>query len=192
MTWLENYAGEYFATGEDPPRRGSAHPQVVPYQPVQGGDGVWFILGVGSDNLWRKFCDLAGLADVVDDPRFYTNAERVRNREELIPIVAEVMARRPAAAWIDLLHEAGIPAGPIRNVSEALADPQVAARNFIVELEHPDLGPLKSLATPIHLSGTGVSFRRYPPRLGEHSDEILAEIGYDGPEIASLRESGIV
>ena len=91
MTWLENYAGEYFATGEDPPRRGSSHPQVVPYEPMEGSDGVWFILGVGSDNLWRKFCDLAGLDRLKADPRFAANADRVNNREVLLPDVRAVM-----------------------------------------------------------------------------------------------------
>ena len=192
MTWLENYAGEYFANGEEPPRRGSSHPQVVPYEPVEGSDGVWFILGVGSDNVWRKFCDLAGLAHLRDDTRFYTNAERVRNREALMPEVRQVISTRPAAEWIETLKKAGIPAGPIRTVGEALTDPQVIARNFIVELEHPALGMVKSLATPIHMSGAGLSFRNHPPLLGEQTTEILAEFGYSAQEIQQYKEAGIV
>jgi formyl-CoA transferase/CoA:oxalate CoA-transferase len=192
MIWLENYAGEYFATGDEPPRRGSSHPQVVPYEPVQGSDDVWFILGVGSDNLWHKFCDLTGLESLRDDPRFYTNFERVRNREALMPHVREVMVTRPAEEWISLLQDAGIPAGPIRPVSQALADPQVIERNFIVELEHPALGPVKSLATPIHMSRTAVSFRRHPPLLGEHTEEVLGELGYNASEIQNFRDNSIV
>ncbi|MCP5099221.1 MAG: CoA transferase [Chloroflexi bacterium] len=192
MTWLENYAGEYFATGEEPPRRGSSHPQVVPYEPVQGSDGTWFILGVGSDNTWRKFCDLAGLGHLRDDSRFYTNAERVRNREALMPDVRQVILSRTAAEWIEILKEAGIPAGPIRTVGEALTDPQVVARNFIVELEHPALGVVKSLATPIHMSGSGLSFRNHPPLIGEQTREVLAEFGYSEDDIQSFQENGIV
>lgn len=192
MTWLENYAGEYFVTGQEPPRRGNSHPQVVPYEPVEAGDGVWFILGVGSDNIWQKFCDLAGLDDLKDDPRFQTNAERVRNREVLLPRVRQVVKTRPAAEWISLLQGAGIPAGPIRTAGQALADPQVAARRFIVELEHPALGPVKSLATPIHFSDTALSFRRHPPQLGEQTGMILQELGYGPDEIETLKRQGIV
>lgn len=192
MTWLENYAGEYFATGQNPPRRGSSHPQVVPYEPVEASDGVWFILGVGSDNLWQKFCELANLGALQDAPRFHTNSERVTNREDLMPHVREVIQTRTAAEWIDTLQAAGIPCGPIRDMDTALKDPHVAARNFIVELEHPTLGMLKSLATPIHMSETTTSYRRYPPRLGEHNDELLAEFGYSDVEIAGLKENGVV
>lgn len=192
MTWLENYAGEYFAEGREPPKRGNSHPQVVPYEPVQGSDGEWFILGVGSDNVWRKFCELAGLTQLRDDPRFYTNAERVRRRAELMPLVSTVMQTRPAGEWLELLTQAGIPCGPIRNVSSALADPQVAARGVIVQLEHPLLGAIKSLATPIHMSDTALSYRRYPPQLGEHSEEILGEIGYSPSEIATIKAQGVI
>lgn len=185
MTWLENYAGEYFATGEEPLKRGNTHPQVVPYEPVQGGDGEWLILGVGSDNIWQKFCEVAGLSHLRDDARFYTNAERVRNRAALMPLVREAMHGRPAHEWIEALKSADIPCGPIRNVGGALADPQIAARGVIVQLEHPVLGVLKSLATPIHLSGTSLSYRRHPPRLGEHTSEILSELGFTASETAS-------
>ncbi|MFZ0548786.1 MAG: CaiB/BaiF CoA-transferase family protein [Candidatus Promineifilaceae bacterium] len=192
MTWLENYAGEYFATGEEPPRRGNSHPQVVPYEPVQGSDGAWFILGVGSDNLWGKFCDLAGLDAIKEDPRFRTNSERVRNRAEVMPFVYDVIRQQSAAEWIRRLRESGIPAGPIRSVGQALSDPHILERGFIVEIEHPRLGLLKSLATPIHMSGSGPSYRRYPPGLGEHTAEILAEYGYPSSAVEALSAEGVV
>ena len=192
MTWLENYAGEYFATGEEPPRRGSSHPQVVPYEPVEASDGVWFILGVGSDNIWQKFCDLADLGELKEDLRFVTNAERVVNRKALMPHIRKVITTRTAAEWIALLQENGIPTGPIRTVSEALADPQIAARNFIVETEHPLLGMVKSLATPIHFEQTKVSYRHPPPLLGEQTDAVLDELGYSAAEIDELKNDGVV
>ena len=192
MTWLENYAGEYFFADEEPPKRGNSHPQVVPYEPVQGGDGEWFILGVGSDNIWHKFCQLAGLDALRDDARFYTNAERVRHRADLMPLVGAAMQSRPAAEWLDLLTGAGIPCGPIRNVSGALSDPHVAARGMIVELDHPLLGAIRSLATPIHLSKTGLTYRHHPPQLGEQTEEILSEIGYGREAIEAFQAQGIV
>ncbi|MFK7805536.1 MAG: CaiB/BaiF CoA transferase family protein [Anaerolineae bacterium] len=192
MTWLENYAGEYFATGEDPPRRGSSHPQVVPYEPMEGSDGVWFILGVGSDNLWGKFCDLAGLGELKADPRYASNADRVNNRDELLPQVRAHMKRKSSTEWLEMLANAGIPSGPIRTVGEALADPQIIARNFIVELEHPSLGMIKSLATPIHMSKNQLTFRKHPPTLGEESSQILAELGYTQAQIEQHLADGII
>ena len=192
MTWLENYAGEYFATGEEPPKRGNSHPQVVPYEPVQGSDRKWFILGVGSDNVWNKFCELVGLGELRDDPRFYTNAERVRNRATLMPLIKQVIKTRPSAGWLGALKDAGIPSGPIQDVSGALSDPHLADRGFIVELEHPTLGIVKSLATPIHLSKTGINYQHHPPELGEHTDAILNQLGYSKGEITTLRAQGVI
>ncbi|MEM7028685.1 MAG: CaiB/BaiF CoA-transferase family protein, partial [Chloroflexota bacterium] len=170
----------------------SSHPQVVPYEPVEAKDGVWFILGVGSDNIWQKFCDLADLGNLKDDPRFQTNAERVLNRDDLMPHVRQVIKTRTAAEWIDLLQENAIPCGPIRTTEEALSDPHLTARNFVVEQQHPLLGAIKSLATPIHFSDTKVSFREHPPQLGEQTEDILAEFGYSDAEIENLKDQGIV
>ena len=142
--------------------------------------------------MWNKFCDAAGLAELRDDARFNTNSKRVNNRETLLDLLGTAIKGRTAAEWLELLKQAGIPGGPIRNVSGALSDPHLAARNFIVELEHPLIGPVKSLATPIHFSRTGISFRRHPPMLGEQTDEILDELGYGSAEIAILHETGIV
>jgi crotonobetainyl-CoA:carnitine CoA-transferase CaiB-like acyl-CoA transferase len=192
MTWLANYAGEYFATGENPPRRGNNHPQVVPYEPMQAADGAWFILAVGSDSTWRKFCPLAGLDALRDDERFATNAARVRNRDLLLPLVRSAVAQRPSGEWLELLRAQGIPCGPIRDIEQALADPQIAARDFIVEIEHPALGLLRSLATPLHFSATPTAYHRHPPLLGEQSDELLAELGYDAAAIAGLRARGVI
>ena len=192
MTWLENYAGEYFADGQDPPRRGNRHPQVVPYEAVQASDGDWFILGVGSDNVWGAFCRHVGRDELAADPRFLTNADRIANYDALLPVVRDIIRSKPCDLWLTELREVGVPCGRINTVAEALTDPHVIERGFIVELEHPALGMVKSLATPVHLSDTPLSYRRHPPRLGEHSAEVAAELGYSNADIERLRADGVL
>lgn len=190
MTWLANLAGEYFAEGNDPPRRGNRHPQVVPYEAVQASDGDWFMLGVASDNVWRAFCRHVGRDELASDERFVTNSERIANYDALLPIVRDIIRGKPGDQWLRELRAAGVPCGRINTVAEALGDPHVIERGFIIELEHPALGPIRSLATPIHLADTPLVYRRHPPRLGEHSDEVAAELGYSEAEIAQLRAEG--
>jgi formyl-CoA transferase len=192
MTWLENYAGAYFATGEIPQQYGNRHPQIAPYEPVQAGDGRWFILGVGSDNTWRKFCMVAGLDNLAHDPRFMTNADRVRNYDELIPYVRTALGQYGADEWMQRLRDADVPVGKINSVAEALADPHILERGFIVELEHPQLGILKSLATPVHMSGTPLRYDRHPPTLGEHTEELLLELGFAAEDIADMHKQGVI
>ena len=192
MTWLENYAGEYFADGQDPPRRGNRHPQVVPYEAVQASDGDWFILGVGSDNVWRAFCNHVGRDDLAADPRFASNADRIANYDALLPAVRDIIRGQSCDQWLTELRAAGVPCGRIKGVAEALTDPHVIERGMIIELEHPALGIVKSLATPIHMSDTPLVYHRHPPRLGEHSDEVAAELGYNRAAIHQLRHEGVL
>ena len=192
MTWLENYAAEYFAGGQDPPRRGNRHPQVVPYEAVQASDDDWFILGVGSDNVWGAFCRHVGCDELATDPRFATNADRIANHEDLLPLVREIIRGKPCDQWLAELRGVGVPCGRINTAAEALGDPHLIERDFIVELEHPALGIIKSLATPVHLSDTPLVYRRHPPRLGEHSDEVAAELGYSATDIARLHAEGVL
>ncbi len=191
VTWLENYAGEYFATGEDPPRRGNMHPQVVPYQPVRTAD-KWIILGVGSDNVWQRFCQAAGLEEIQDDPRFYTNVERVHHRQELLDILLPVMQQKSAQEWLDLCRSADIPAGPINSVAEIMESEHLRERGIIVELEHPLLGALKSIGTPLKFWATPNSYRLHPPMLGEHTSDVLRELGYSNGQIEELNAAGVV
>ncbi len=190
MTWLENLAAEHFALGNDPPRRGNRHPQVVPYEAVQGSDGQWFILGVGSDNVWLSFCRHVGRDDLAQDSRFASNAERIAHYETLLPIVRQIIRQKSSDQWLGELRAAGVPCGRINSVAQALGDPHVIERGMIVELEHPALGVVKSLATPVHLNDTPLVYRRHPPRLGEHSDEVALELGYSEAEVAALRAEG--
>lgn len=191
MTWLENYAGAYFATGEEPRQYGNRHPQIAPYEPVQAKDERWFILGVGSDNTWRKFCEIAGLDELGNNPRYATNADRVTYYDELMPAVRSVIRQRTADEWLEMLRAADVPVGKINTVSEALADPHLLERNFIVELEHPSLGTLRSLATPVHMSMTPLQYEQHPPLLGEHTAQILAELGYAPEQIHQFRSDGV-
>ena len=175
-TWLANLAGSYFAAGEHPRPRGNIHPTVTPYQPVRARDKM-LIIAVGTEKLWRQFCEATGLdRSIMSDPRFATNAYRNRNREALIALIESRLATANAADWVERLVERGVPAGPINLPDETLNDEQLRARGMIVELEHPLLGLVKSLGNPVHMSNNSPSYRRYPPRLGEHNEEIIAEL----------------
>ena len=174
LSWLANIGATYFATRKRPARLGNAHPTVTPYQPVRARDKT-MIIAVGNERLWTKFCKVLGVeATLMADPRFATNAARNTNRAELIPLLEQILARRDAATWVEELVAAGIPAGPINFPDETLTDEHVLARGMIVELEHPLIGVVKSIAAPMRFASNGPTYRRYPPRLGEHNAEVRA------------------
>jgi len=191
ISWLSYYVGIYLASGEVPPRRGSAHATVVPYQAFDCADGRSITLGTGNDRLFRRFCEVAGLP-LADDPRFRTNPDRIRHRTELIPLLEAVFRARPAAAWLEALGAAGVPCGPIATVDEIVRDPQVRAREMLVEIDHPSAGRIAVPGLPIKCSGTPGSIRRPPPRLGEHTMEVLTELGVPADEIPRLRRLGAI
>jgi glutaryl-CoA transferase len=174
LSWLANIGASYFATGKRPPRLGNAHPNVTPYQPVRARDKI-MIIAVGNERLWAKFCKILGVeATLMVDARFATNADRSTNRIELIDAIEKILVQRSAAEWVDELVAAGIPAGPINFPDEALTDEHILARHMIVELEHPLIGVVRSIAAPMQFAENGPTYRRYPPRLGEHNAEIRA------------------
>jgi crotonobetainyl-CoA:carnitine CoA-transferase CaiB-like acyl-CoA transferase len=174
LSWLANIGASYFATGKRPPRLGNEHPSVTPYQPVRAQDKT-MIIAVGNERLWAKFCKILGVeGTLMIDPRFATNADRNVHRVELIALVEAVLRRRPAADWVEELVAAGVPAGPINFPDETLTDEHVRARRMVVELEHPLIGVVKSIAVPMRFETSGPTYRRYPPRLGEHNEEIRA------------------
>lgn len=171
-TWLANLAGSYFATGDRPQRLGNAHPTVTPYQPIRARDKP-IIVAVGNDRLWERFCAILGVEDsLMRDPRFETNAQRNVHRDELLPQLERILVQRDAADWIEELVEAGIPAGPINFPDDTLNDAHIRSRGMIVELEHPLIGIVRSIGLPVRFGAAGPTYRRPPPRLGEHSGEI--------------------
>ncbi|WP_407328555.1 CaiB/BaiF CoA transferase family protein [Congregibacter brevis] len=168
---LANQASNFLVGGITPTRLGNAHPNIVPYQSFRARDRE-FIVAVGNDAQFVKLAAVLEKGDLATDPRFARNADRVLHREILIPVLAECFAARDAADWLTALEAAGIPAGPINTVAEALSEPQLAAREMIVDLPHPDNSDLRVVGSPIKLSRTPVSYHRPPPRLGEHDEDL--------------------
>lgn len=190
VAWLTYVAGGYFATGETPRRYGSAHPTIAPYQAFETADGH-VMVAVGNDALWKRFAPTIGRPELTDDLRFATNPDRVRNRAELLPLVAESLARGTSAHWVDLLADAGVPAARINTVDQALAHPQTRARDMVVTMEHPTAGTLRMVGNPVKLSADPPEMRMPPPLLGQHTDEVLTEAGLSQGEIAELRRAGV-
>jgi formyl-CoA transferase/CoA:oxalate CoA-transferase len=189
---LSYHASAYLLAGEVPARLGNRHPSLAPYETFEAADGH-VIVGVGNDALWRAFCAAAALPDLAADPRFETNAQRVRHYPALRERIAPVVRARPVAAWLAVLEEAGVPCGRVRTVAEALGSEQVAARGLLLDVTHPRIGPGRYLGSPIHLSGAGRGSRRPPPLLGEHTREVLAErLGMSAEEVEELRRQGVV
>jgi formyl-CoA transferase/CoA:oxalate CoA-transferase len=169
---LTYVASSYFATGEAPGRHGAAHPTIAPYQDFAAADGS-IMVAVGNDRLFAAFADVLGLDCLVEDARFRTNADRVNNRSALIELISERLAIKPAAEWVDLLSRAGIPASVINTVEQVMADPQMQARQMILETEHRTAGHIRMMACPLKLSRTPPRLRLAPPVLGEHNAEVL-------------------
>jgi len=173
-------------------RIGHLHPTIVPYQPFRASDGE-VILACGNDNLYRKFCAAAGCTELADDPRFATNGKRVENRDELARLLGAIFAKRSKKEWVELLDAAGVPNGPINDIAQVFAEPQVAARGVKVEVAHSVAGRLPMVASPMRFSGTPLEHKTPPPLLGEHTEEILQKVlGKNPDEIARLREGGAI
>ena len=187
LTWLANVGSSYLNAKASPKRWGNAHPSIVPYEVFRGADRRCFVVGVGTEALWKRLLRLLGLENGVgQDERFRTNAQRTRNRAELIPLLQKTFDGQPASAWLEQLAAALIPAAPINTVEEAVTDTQILARNMIVELNHPALGKALSIGNPITFSETPVSYRLPPPLLGEHTSAILEGLGYTPDEVREM------
>ncbi|HEV8210527.1 MAG TPA: CoA transferase [Vicinamibacterales bacterium] len=186
---LTYQAGNYFASGKVPARLGNRHPSIVPYETFSASDGE-FVLAVGNDEQWRRFC---AVAELPADERFTTNRQRVSGYDALRPFVADRLREMPRQFWIDGLTKAGVPCGSVRNFDELFADPQLDAREMIAMVEHATIGPMKALGIPIKLSDTPGAVRTPPPTLGQHTEAVLGrDLGFSADAIAALRRQQVI
>ena len=189
---LANVGSNYLCSGEVPQRWGNAHSGIVPYQAFKAADD-YLVLAIGNDGQWQRFCKATGADRLGDDERFATNSRRVANRDDLIPSLENLFQQRTVAEWLQLCGEADVPAGPVNTLDEVFADPQTLARDMLVEMPHPTANTMRLAGSPLNLSATPVQMRLPPPLLGEHTDEILANVlGFDETTIANLRRVGAV
>lgn len=191
VAMLANLGANYLVTGKAPQRMGNAHQNIVPYQVFEVADGH-MILAVGNDGQFARFCEVAGRPELAADPRYSRNAGRVRERTKLVPILATLMKTRTRSDWLASLEAAKVPCGPINDLAEVFADPQVQARAMTVDLPHPASGQVRLVANPMKFSGTPVQYRRPPPLLGQHTLEVLKEFGLDDAEIDVLQRSRVI
>ena len=188
---MSYHGTNFLATGKEAHRMGSGHPHLVPYQSFPASDG-FFILGCPNQRLWERLCHAIGCPELVEDPRFASNDDRVENRTDCVEALSRVFRTKPMAHWVQVIEDAGIPCGPIQTVADVVNDPQVLARNMMVDVDHPKVPGLRMPNCPLMLTGSPPSIRRPPPLLGEHNEEILAEWGYSPGQITELRKKKVI
>ncbi len=192
VAWLANVAHNYFATGETPGRYGNAHPNIVPYETFPTADG-YIALAVGSDGQYSKFCQVVERLDLWADERFQTNANRVRYRHILVPLLQDLFRTRPTDAWFELLIKAGIPVGPINDIPTILNDPQITAREMVQEVEHRTAGTIQLLGPVAKMSRTPAQINCAPPTLGDNTEAVLSErLNFTPEQITALRKEGVI
>ena len=192
VAWLTYQAAFFFANGEAPKRMGAAHPTLVPYQAFMCKDGKYINVAVGSERIWERFCQGMEREDLKDHPDYATNSVRVNNRGAMVSMLQEIFLTRPVAEWVEDLQAANVPCGPINDLADVFADPQVLARNMYLEMAHPTLGSIKQTGLPIKFSLTPGGLDRHPPLLGEHNQEILQSLGYSDADVQSLKEQSVI
>lgn len=191
VAWHTYLATAYLAAGKVPQKLGTAHPSIAPYQALACRDGH-FVVAVGNDSLWRKFCQALGLTDLGADNEWATNPQRATRRDQLVALIEERLVDREVAEMVAKCEAAGVPAGPIYGLDQVYRDPQVLARDMVVEVQHPTIGPFRMTGIPIKLSETPGEVRMAPPTLGQHSDEVLKRLGYSEDQIEQMRRDGAV
>ncbi len=194
VAWLFNVGMNYLLSGRVPGRLGTAHPNTVPYQVFPSSDG-YYILGANNDHQFRRYCGFAGMPELADDPRFATNAARVANRDELVRMISDVSRKQPTHYWLEGLGRMGLPCGPVNTIDQVFADPQVNHRNMKITMSRPpdQGGTFPLIGNPLKLSETPVTYRLPPPRLGEHTDEVLEELlGLTASDRDGLRRRGVI
>ena len=177
LGWLANVASNYLISGKLPKRHGNAHANIVPYQSFQASDG-WFAIAVGNDKQFARLCEMLGKPEIVMDEKFSTNSGRVQNRTEIIPLLASIFKAASVSEWLAKLDEAEIPCGPIQNFEQVFSMPTVKEREMLVKMEHPTIGELPLVGSPLKMSDTPVEYRLHPPLMGEHTEDVLRELGY--------------
>lgn len=188
---LENAVARYTVSGIDPEPIGNRHPSIAPFASIKTSDG-FINVACGNDNLWKKLCEIIKRPDLAADSRYETNHSRCENMPDLLPALNEAMHSQSSAHWLEKLEAGHVPAGPINSISQVLADPQVLARNMLVELTHPVAGKIKIPGSPIKLSETPAEVKVPAPLLGQHNNEILQDLGYSTVQIAELKEHGVI
>ncbi len=194
VAWLINEGVSYLVTGDVPPRRGNEHQNIAPYKVLPCSDGH-FILAIGNDGQFQRFCDFAGAPALARDPRFKTNADRVRNREALYAALPEITARKTRDEWVQGLAGLAVPAGPVNNLEQVFTDPQILHRGMRLAMDYPGArgGEVELIGNPVKFSQTPVDYRHPPPKVGEHTDEVLKELlGLGEEEIAKLRKDEVI
>lgn len=192
LAWLANVGSNYLISGNPTLRYGNAHPNIVPYEAFEARDR-WFALAVGNDRQFTRLCRILERPELAMDPRFSTNAERVRNREILVPLLARVFQERDAGQWLREMEAEDIPCAPIQTVDQALEGLQVVSRGMVAEFPHPSAGTVRLVGSPIRLSRTPTAIRSHPPLLGEHTTTVLRDrLGYDEQQVAELRAQGVI
>jgi crotonobetainyl-CoA:carnitine CoA-transferase CaiB-like acyl-CoA transferase len=192
VAWMTYMAGNFFATANPPTRMGSSHPNIVPYQCFETKDNRYLAVAAANDKLWRKLCKEANLEELTIDPRFASNPDRVRNREELVKILEKAFLNRTGEEWIEQLWRAGIPCGPVNDMRQVFSDPQVLHRNMLREVEHSTAGCINQIGSPMKLEDTEVQLDS-PPLLGQHTEDVLKDqLGLSGEEIESMRREEVI
>jgi crotonobetainyl-CoA:carnitine CoA-transferase CaiB-like acyl-CoA transferase len=194
VAWLINEGCNYLVSGKVPQRLGSEHPNIVPYKVMPSSDG-YFILAVGNNGQFKKFCDFAGVPEVAEDPRFASNALRVANREALYEILPKITVTKSLDEWVEGLSAIGVPCGPVNTLDRVFSDPHLLGRGMRISMPEPGSakGEVEMIGNPVKMSETPVSYRRPPPHLGAHSDEVLREVlGLSDADVAKLRDDGVV
>ncbi|MEO8746914.1 MAG: CaiB/BaiF CoA-transferase family protein [Rhodanobacter sp.] len=192
VAWLANQAMNYLVGGVVPKRQGTAHPNIVPYQVMPSADG-YFMLAVGNDGQFARFCDVLGEPALAIDPRYATNASRVAHRDELVTHLRQRLATRPSAAWLGALEQATVPCAPVNTLDQVFDDPQIKARGMRIDLPHPVAGSVPGVANPVRFSKTPVQYHHAAPELGEHTQEVLQELlDLDPAKLAELEAAGVL
>jgi len=190
---LTYMAWNYFTSGRDPERMGSGHPNIVPYQAFKTKGGKNIIIGVAAERMWKDFCEALNLPSLLENPKFKTNKDRIKNREELIGYLNECFEAQDRDELLEKLNKSGVPCAPVYTMSEIFRDPQILSREMLIEEDHPTLGRIKDIGMPIKFSETPGEVRLPPPLLGQHTDEILEKmLGYGKGEVKQLRGDGVI